>query len=61
MAEATAHLVSRRLSIDAACPTADRAFPDADDPDALDELVVRYGGANPTDESVVAAGRNGRR
>lgn len=55
MAEATSDLVCERLGVDADCETATERLPGADDPDRLDDLVARYGGANPTDAGVVDA------
>jgi glycerol-3-phosphate dehydrogenase len=55
MAEATADLVCDHLGVDAACETADRALPGADDPARLDEFVARYDGQGPTDADVVGA------
>jgi len=56
MAEATADLVCERLGVDAACETADRRLPGADDPACLDEFVAEYDGQGPTDADVVGAG-----
>ncbi|MFW6317123.1 MAG: FAD-dependent oxidoreductase [Halorubrum sp.] len=55
MAETTADRVCERLGVDAACETASEPLAHADDPERLDELVVEYGGANPTDLDVVGA------
>ncbi|MFO8115565.1 MAG: FAD-dependent oxidoreductase [Halorubrum sp.] len=55
MAEVTSDRVCERLGVDAACETATERLPGADDPGRLDELVERYGGANPTDAGVVDA------
>jgi glycerol-3-phosphate dehydrogenase len=55
MAEVTSDRVCERLGVDAACETATERLPGADDPDRLDDLVERYGGANPTDAGVVDA------
>lgn len=54
MAEAATDLVCDRLAVDNPCRTADRTLPDVNDPKKLDEYVARYGGTNPTDESVVS-------
>jgi glycerol-3-phosphate dehydrogenase len=43
MAEATADLVCDRLGVSAACRTADRPLPGADDPDRLDALRAEFG------------------
>ena len=53
MAEATADHVCTFLGVDEASSTADHPLPGASDPDRLDELVAKYGGAQPTDASVV--------
>ncbi|WP_096395883.1 FAD-dependent oxidoreductase [Halorubrum trapanicum] len=55
MAETTVDRVCDRLGVDAACETAAEPLAHADEPDRLDELVVEYGGANPTDADVVGA------
>lgn len=57
MAAATSDLVCDYLDVSADCQTGDSTLPDVDDPEALDEHVVRYGGANPTDEAVVSTTR----
>jgi glycerol-3-phosphate dehydrogenase len=54
MAAATADLVGEHLGVEAACETAERTLPGADDPDQLDRYVDRYDGQGPTDEDVVA-------
>ncbi|MBX0294826.1 FAD-dependent oxidoreductase [Haloarcula nitratireducens] len=53
MAEATADRVCERLGVDAACETATRTLPGADDAARLDEFVDRYDGQGPTDRDVV--------
>ena len=55
MAEATADRVCDKLGVDAACSTATRPLPGADDPDRLDALVAAYDAQGPTDEDVVDA------
>jgi len=55
MAEVTSDRVCERLGVDEPCETADERLPAADDPAALDALVERYGGANPTDSDVVGS------
>ncbi|MFB6167834.1 MAG: FAD-dependent oxidoreductase [Haloferacaceae archaeon] len=55
MAEATADRVCDRLGVDAACETATRELPGADDASRLDEFVARYDGQGPTDADVVGA------
>ncbi len=55
MAEATADLVCDRLGVEAACRTADRPLPAADDPGRLDELVAEFGGPHPADADAVDA------
>ncbi len=55
MAEAVADQVSAQLGIDAACTTATRPLPGADDPDQLDAFVARYDAQGPTDADVVRA------
>lgn len=57
MAEAMSDLVCGKLGVDAACETATRQLPGADDPERLDELVASYDGQGPTDEDVVGASR----
>ena len=52
MAEATADLVCDRLGVAAACVTATRSLPHADDPVQLEEYVDRYDSQGPTDASV---------
>jgi glycerol-3-phosphate dehydrogenase len=54
MAESVTDLVCARLGVDAACETATRRLPGADDPDRLDAFVARYDGRNPTDEDVLS-------
>ena len=58
MAESAADLVCDRLGVDAACETAARTLPGADDPAALDALVARYDGRGETDADVVGAPRS---
>jgi glycerol-3-phosphate dehydrogenase len=55
MAESVSDLVCDRLGVDAACETADRRLPGADDPGLLDEFVAAFDGQGPTDLDVVAA------
>ncbi|WP_276272559.1 FAD-dependent oxidoreductase [Haloarcula litorea] len=55
MAESTTDLVCERLGVEAACETASRRLPGADEPERLDEYVARYDGQGPTDEDVVGA------
>ena len=52
MAEAVSDLVCDRLGVDAACETATRPLPGADDPEQLDEFVAAYDGQGPTDADV---------
>ncbi len=47
MAELAADHVCERLGVSAACRTADRTLPGADDPDALDEYVREFDAASP--------------
>lgn len=54
MAKATTDLVCERLGVKADCTTAVTPLPYVDDPETLDEYVIRYGGANPTDETIVS-------
>ncbi len=49
MAELAADHVCERLGVSAACRTANRALPGADDPDALDEYVREFDAASPAD------------
>ncbi|SFR41232.1 FAD-dependent oxidoreductase [Halogeometricum limi] len=53
MAEATADRVCDRLGVEAACETAEKRLPGADDPEQLDRFVAAFGEAQPTDEDVV--------
>ena len=55
MAEAVADHVCERLGVTAACETADRPLPGADDPDRLDALVDSYDAGSPTDGPTRAA------
>lgn len=43
MAEATADLICERLGVSAACETADRPLPGADDPTRLDDVAAEFG------------------
>ena len=52
MAEAVSDHVCGELGVDAACETATRPLPGADDPDRLDEFVAAYDGQGPTDADV---------
>lgn len=54
MAEATADLVCDRIGCDAACSTADRALPGADDPARLENAIASFDGQGPTDADVVS-------
>jgi len=58
MAEAVSDLVCDRLGVDAACKTAPRPLPGADDPERLDDFVAAYDAQGPTDADV--SGRDGR-
>jgi len=53
MAESTADLVCDRLGVDAACVTAERRLPGADDPERLDAFVAEFDAQGETDASVV--------
>jgi len=53
MAEALSDLVCEKLGVDAACETAARPLPGADDPNRLDDFVATYDGQGPTDADVV--------
>jgi len=55
MAEAATDQVCAKLGVDAACETATRQLPGAEDPARLDELVAAYDGQGPTDEDIVGA------
>jgi len=56
MAEATADRVCDRLGVSAACRTADRPLPGADDPDELDALLAEFGVDAPADGPCADAG-----
>lgn len=53
MAAAVTDLVCDRLSVTAACETATRRLPGADDPAQLDAFAARYDAGNPTDADIV--------
>ena len=53
MAESTVDLVCDRIGCDAACSTADRALPFADDPARLDEAIAAFDGQGPTDADMI--------
>ena len=55
MAERAADLVCDRLGVAAACQTASRSLPHAEDPERLDEYVARYDAGGPTDADTVTA------
>ncbi|MFP4228624.1 MAG: FAD-dependent oxidoreductase [Salinivenus sp.] len=52
MAESVSNLVCDKLGVDAACETATRPLPGAEDPDQLDAFVSNYDGQGPTDADV---------
>jgi glycerol-3-phosphate dehydrogenase len=56
MAAAVSDHVCDALGVDAACRTARRPLPAADDPGRLDELVAAYDGQGPTDADISGQG-----
>ena len=56
MAESTVDLVCSRLGVDAACRTAERRLPGADDPERLDAFVAEFDARGPTDADVIGDG-----
>jgi len=55
MAEAVADRICDKLGVEAACETAGRPLPGADDAEQLDAFVTRYDAQGPTDADVVGA------